>query len=90
MNPGEWSWLKILVISLLVLQLVSVVLVWSLNPLGQPSQTVFALLLSANLVAFATNSYLNRTWNSGGLVRTWLLALGSVLVLFFMFAVLFA
>lgn len=41
------------VISMLVLQVVSVALLWILNVLSSESTGVFAILLAANLIAFA-------------------------------------
>jgi len=44
---------KAYVIALLVLQAVSVALLWVLNVLSDETSSVFAVLLAANLIAFA-------------------------------------
>lgn len=83
MSPEEWSKVRTLVVLLLVLQAVSVVLMWSLNPVGQRSETSFALLLAADLVAFSSVSYLGRRENLGGKIRGEFVLAGSAVVLLF-------
>ncbi len=77
-----------LVVLLLILQLVSVVLVWLLDPVSQRSQTAFSLLLAADLVAFSVVSYIRRVGNRGERVSGAFILAGSGMVLFFMFLVL--
>ena len=84
MSPEEWSRVRTLVVLLVILQAVSVFLMWSLNPTGQRTQTSFALLLAADLVAFSSVSYLGRIGDMGGKVRGALLLAGSAAVLLFM------
>ena len=60
MSSFEWARLKTLVVVLLVLQAVSAFFAWTLNPLSQSSEEVYALLLAVNLVAFSMVSYINR------------------------------
>ncbi len=75
-------WLRIQVLSLLALQLASVVILWLLNPLTEVATNAFALFLSVNLVAFAMLSYIYRTGKSGGAPsRSWMLAGTFVLLL---------
>ena len=90
LNPEEWSKVRTLVILLLVLQAVSVLLMWSLNPKGQRSETSFALLLAADLVSFSSISYLTRVENLGGRIRGALVLAGSAVVLLFMLFALIA
>ena len=90
MSPSEWGKLRTLVALLLILQLVSVLLAWSLDPVCQQSETSFALLLAADLVAFSVVSYLARTSNQGIGGRGPFVLAGSVAVLLFMLLALFA
>ena len=90
MNGVEWGKLRLLVALLLVLQLVSVLLVWSLNPIGQQSEASFALLLAADLVAFSIVSYLVRTRNNDGGAKGAFVLAGSAAVLLFMLLALFS
>jgi len=52
---------------LILLGLVSVVCLWTLNPVESQAQTAFALLLSVDLVVFAMASYIYRVskWKEG-------------------------
>jgi predicted membrane channel-forming protein YqfA (hemolysin III family) len=51
----------------ILLGLVSVVCLWTLNPVQSQAQTAFALLLSVDLVVFAIASYVYRVskWKEG-------------------------
>jgi hypothetical protein len=84
----RWSSLRFFVIVLLALQVVAVALAWILNPVGQQSQTQFALLLAADLVAFTMISYAARRGGEGEEVKEWLLLTGSGFVMVFMLGVL--
>ena len=90
MSTGDWSELRLLVALLLVVQLVSVLLAWSLNPFGQLSETSYALVLAADLVAFSTISYLVRTREDGRGGRGPFVMAGAGAVLLFMLLALFA
>ena len=90
MSPSEWGSLRVFVALLLLLQLVSVLLAWSLNPIGGQSENSFALLLAADLIAFSIVSYLARTNNQEGGARGPVVLAGSAAVLFFMLLALFA
>ena len=52
---------------LILLGLASVIYLWTLNPVQSPAETVFALLLSVDLVVFAMVSYIYRMskWKEG-------------------------
>ena len=90
MSSSEWGSLRLFVALLLLLQLVSVLLAWSLNPIGRQSETSFALLLAADLIAFSIVSYLARTHNQEGGTRGPVVLAGSTAVLFFMLLALFS
>ena len=90
MSAGEWSKLRLLVALLLVFQLVSVLLAWSLNPIGQQGEASFPLLLAADLVAFSVVSYLVRTVSREGGARGPFVLAGSATVLLFMLLALFS
>lgn len=81
----EWRSVKMLVVFLLILQAVSVVLMWSLNPLGERSQASFALLLAADFVSFSMISYIARNRSSGGGIRGAFVLMGSAATFLFMF-----
>ncbi len=85
MNDEEWGRRKLLVVLLLVLQLVSVLLMWALNPVGQQSQASFALLLASDLVAFSIVSYVARRGSMGEGVRGYYVMAGSAAVFLFVF-----
>ena len=87
-SPAEWGRVKTLVVLFLVLQLVSLVLLWSLNPLSPRAESDFALLLAADLVAFATVSYIVRKGNRGENAKGGFVLGGSVVALLFMLLVL--
>lgn len=83
LNANEWSGVRNLVAFLLVLQLVSVVLMWTLNPIGQRSEASFALLLAADLVAFSIISYVSRVRALGRGIREPFVLVGSAAVFLF-------
>jgi hypothetical protein len=88
LNPsGEWGRVRVLVVLFLVLQLVATVLVWSLNPVGPKSESEFALLLAADLVAFSVVSYIARKGNREEPINRAFVLAGSAVVLALMFLV---
>ena len=88
MNPSaEWRRVRILVVLFLALQLVATILAWSLNPVGPRSESEFALLLAADLVAFAVVSYVARKGNREEPIRRGYVLVGSVVVMLLMFLV---
>ena len=80
-----WGSIKKLVIILLNIQTFSVLLMSSLDPVGQRSQPSFTLLLAADLVSFSMISYMARSRNMGGGVRGSFVLMGSAATLLFMF-----
>jgi len=88
MSSGEWGKAKMLVVLFILLQLVSTVLLWSLNPVGSKEESDFALLLAADLVAFSAVSYMSRKGNRGEPVHGGFILAGSAVALFFMLLVL--
>jgi len=55
------SLLTVQVIFLVALQVVSLVVLWTINPLSQAATDTFALYLSVDLLAFVMLSYLYRS-----------------------------
>lgn len=87
-SEGEWGKVRTLVLLLLLLQLVVVVFAWLLNPTAQKSQTAYAFLLAADLVAFSMVSYIGRVFNRGDGVRGGYVLVGCAAALGFVFLVL--
>jgi hypothetical protein len=55
------------IVALLVLiAAISVFVLWTVNPVGSGSETIFAIYLSVDLVAFAMISYVERRVNGDG------------------------
>ena len=91
MNHGDtWGNTRSFVLLLLGVQVVVVVLAWALNPLGPKSETEYAMLVAADLVAFALISYIGRLNGMGAVHRDGYLVAGSVAVLLFKFLLLLA
>ncbi len=59
------SFVTIQVVFLLVLQVVALVVLWSINPLTQASTDAFALFLSMDVLAAAVVSYTYRSMRHG-------------------------
>lgn len=74
---------------LLLLELLSVLFLWSLNSLTQVGETAFGLLLAVSLISFALISYIYRMhkWNDG--VNRGVLLTGCVVALILLLAGLF-
>jgi hypothetical protein len=87
-SEGEWRKVRTLVLLLLLLQLVVVVFAWLLNPTAQKSQTAYAFLLAADLVAFSMVSYMSRAFNRGDSVNGGYVLAGCAVALGFMVLVL--
>lgn len=66
---------------LLLFGLLSVIFLWTLNPVSSQSQTTFAVYLSIDLIVFAMVSYIFRKskWDEG--VRRLPLAAGCLVLL---------
>jgi len=87
MASDDWGRIRVLVLMFLALQVVATMLVWSLNPVGPRSESEFALLLAADLVAFAVVSYVARKGNREEPIRRGYVLAGSMVVLLLMFLV---
>jgi hypothetical protein len=74
---------------LLLLGLVSVYFVWTLNPLSQTSEAIFALFLSIDLVSFSMISYVYRVDKRGDSVSRGLLLAGCCMLILLLLAGLF-
>jgi hypothetical protein len=61
---------------LLLVEVISVFLLWTLNPLTSQGQDAFALYLAVDFVAFAMMSYLYRTLNAEGRISRVLVIAG--------------
>jgi len=59
MKPREWLVYRIFAL-LLFFGVLSVIFLWTLNPVSSQSQTTFAIYLSIDLVVFAMISYIFR------------------------------
>jgi membrane associated rhomboid family serine protease len=59
MKLNDWLTNRIFVL-LLVFGLLSVIFLWTLNPVGNQSQTTFAIYLSIDLLIFSMVSYIFR------------------------------
>ncbi len=84
------AFLMFQVLSLITLQVCSVVVLWSLNALNQASTDAFALFLSIDVLAFVLTSYLYRSYRAGSSPHpTWVSAgyLALVVLLVSMLAV---
>jgi hypothetical protein len=81
----EGMGLKIVAL-LLTVALASVVTLWTLNPTGASSESVFAIYLAVDLVSFAMISYIYRAATSGDGIRRAPILAGCLLVLFLVFA----
>ena len=77
------------VILLLLLQVITIVFLWTLDALNQVSEGTFALFLAADMIGFAMVSYLYRHEQEMEVPsKTWL-AIGGVLIVILMFSSLF-
>jgi hypothetical protein len=74
---------------LLLLELVSVLSLWSLNSTTLAGETVFGLLLAVSLVSFALISYIYRMDKWGDRVNRGVVLVGCVMVLALLFTGLF-
>jgi hypothetical protein len=74
---------------LLLLGLLSVYFLWTLNPVSQTSEAIFALFLSVDLVSFSMISYIYRVDKRGDNASRGLLLAGCCMVLLLLLAGLF-
>jgi hypothetical protein len=63
---------------LLLVEAISVYLLWNLNPFTEEGRTSFALYLALNFISFAMMSYIYRTSSQDGRESRFLLICGSV------------
>jgi hypothetical protein len=68
--------LTVQVVFLVALQLVSLVVLWAVNPLSQGATDTFALYLSIDLLAFVILSYIYRSGRWGRVSNQFWVALG--------------
>jgi hypothetical protein len=74
------------IVAILVLvQLVSVVFLWSLNPVSKTGEGVFALLLAIDLVSLAMISNIYRAYKHRDELNRGFLLAGCSLILIFVF-----
>ncbi|MDA4129555.1 MAG: hypothetical protein OK457_02180 [Thaumarchaeota archaeon] len=77
---------KRIIILLLILQGVSIVLLWTLDALNQVSEGTFALFLAVDMVSFAIISYVYRNEKGGQMPSRRWLVLGSALIIALLFS----
>ncbi len=85
MSPTERS-----ILLLLSLQVFSTGFLWSLDALGSVSESIFALFLAVDLLAFGMIAYIYRISKQGELPNRLWFVLGSAMLLTLLFASLFA
>ena len=72
-------------VPLLIVQTISVVLLWTLDTLSQVSQTIFTLFLAADLLAFGLMAHVYRTNKAGSTTgTTYLFAWGVAIAILFL------
>jgi hypothetical protein len=76
MDSGKITAEHVEVIMLGTLQVVLTMALWVLNPISQPETDTFALLLSADMLAFVLVSYLYRARRYGRVPGSFWLACG--------------
>jgi hypothetical protein len=74
------------VVLLLLLQVVTIVFLWTLDALNQVSEGTFALFLAADMIGFAMISYLYRHEKEMEMPSKAWLVVGGVLIVIFMFS----
>jgi len=84
MRLNDWVTRRILVL-LLLFGILSVALLWTLNPTSSQSQTTFAIFLSIDLVVFAMVSYIFRVSKWGEEVRRLPLLAGCLALLILLY-----
>ena len=84
MKSNDWLTGRIFVL-LLLFGLLSVLFLWTLNPVSSQSQTTFAIYLSIDLVVFAMVSYIFRVSKWGEEVRRLPLVAGCVVLLILLY-----
>ena len=73
---------------LILVELISVYFLWTLNPVNQSDQAVFAIFLAIDLVSLAMMSYIYRTNKSGEQLNRGVLIVSCCMILVFVYATL--
>ena len=71
---------------LILVELISAYFLWTVNPVNQAGEAVFAILLAIDLVSFATMSYIYRTNKSGEQLNRGVLMVACCMILVFVYA----
>jgi hypothetical protein len=75
------------IIGLLILvELITAYFLWTLNPVNQAGEAVFAILLAIDLVSFAMMSYIYRTNKNGEQLNRGVLILACCMILVLVYA----
>ena len=82
----NWFPTKRIIVLFLLLQGVSIVLLWTLDALNEVSEGTFALFLAVDMISFAMISYVYRHDKEGEAPSRGWLIVGSVLVLVLLFS----
>ena len=73
---------------LILVELISAYFLWTLNPVNQAAEAVFAIFLAIDLVSFAMMSYVYRTNKSGEQLNRGVLIIACCMILVFVYAIL--
>jgi len=84
MNSNGWVVYRIYAL-LLLFGLLSVIFIWTLNPVSSQSQTAFAIYLSIDLIIFAMVNYIFRISKWGEEVKRLPLVGGCVALLILLY-----
>lgn len=77
----DYEWIGTRVVALLLLlEALSVFLLWTFDPVGPAAESTFALFLAADLISFAMISYIYRVLKSENRIRRLPLLLGALLI----------
>jgi len=75
------------IVGLLVLvELISAYFLWTVNPVDQAGEAVFAIFLAVDLVSFAMMSYVYRTTKSGDQLNRGVLMVSCCMILVLVYA----
>jgi hypothetical protein len=69
-----------IIVLLLMVEGISVFLLWTINSLSATGQNVFAVYLTVNFIAFAMMSYIYRVLSSNGELSRFLIAAGCAVI----------
>ena len=71
---------------LILVELLSAYFLWTVNPVNQAGEAVFAIFLAIDLVSFAMMSYIYRTTKSGDQLNRGVLIVACCMILVFVYA----